>query len=449
MTEIRNDILSADEFARLMASLGPFERKPKVAVGCSGGADSMALALLADEWTRARDGEATALIVDHGIRREAAEEAAAVARELHRHKIRHEILCFAGPKITGAIQAAARQARYALLSDWCVRHSCLHLATAHHRDDQAETVLLRLARGSGVDGLAAMAPVTETRELRLLRPLLDIPRERLRATVMGRGAHFVDDPSNQDPRFARVRMRRIAGPLAAEGLSADRLAATASRAARARSALEGSVAALLARTTTVYPAGYGLVAPDALRIAPEEIALRALARLVTCLGGNEYPPRLERVERLYDWILCSNPGGGRTLAGCRIVPRGDMLLVCREVAAAKETRPARGEVHWDRRFRLRFGANGAGEVRRLGREGWRQAVADDPALRRSRVPAAARLALPAVWRQERLEAIPSLGYSRQGCSTGKRRGTPVSFLPKQPLMPARFTLQIGGYTLSK
>lgn len=449
MTEPGNQIVGGEEFACLMAALGFFGQKPRIAVACSGGADSMALALLASEWARAQGGEATALIVDHAIRPESAGEAAAVARELRRHGVRHEVLRYGGPAITDAIQAAARRVRYDLLSDWCVRHGCLHLATAHHREDQAETMLLRLARGSGIDGLAAMAPVTETRDLRILRPLLSVSRNRLRATVDRRGAWFVDDPSNRDPRFARVRMRAITGALAAEGLSAERLAATARRAARARSALEGDVAALLARAVVLYPLGYARLCADVLRAAPEETALRALARLVTCLGGNDYPPRLARVERLHDWILCGASGGGRTLAGCRIVPRRGSLLVCRESAAADAVQPARGTVHWDGRFRLRFAARGTGEVRRLGREGWRQAVADQPELRRAPLPALARLALPAVWRQDRLASVPSLGYSRLDCSKDRQRAVPVLFAPIRPLTSARFTLQKGGYTLSK
>ncbi|HZD25370.1 MAG TPA: tRNA lysidine(34) synthetase TilS, partial [Alphaproteobacteria bacterium] len=149
--------LTAAEFAALMAPFAPFEATPALAVAVSGGADSLALALLADGWARRRGGVATALTVDHGLRPEAAAEARRVGRWLAARGIPHRILRWRGDKPATAVQAKARAARYALLADWCRRHGVLHLLTAHHRGDQAETVLMRLAHGSGVDGLAGMA----------------------------------------------------------------------------------------------------------------------------------------------------------------------------------------------------------------------------------------------------------------------------------------------------
>ena len=168
-------------FAKTMARFGPFEPKPRLAVAVSGGADSLALALLADRWARAQGGRITAVTVDHALRPEAAAEARQVGRWLKAAKIRHVTLRWTPPaplkKLAGGtrpanLQSAARDARYQLLTGWCRDHAVLHLLLAHHRDDQAETLLLRLARGSGLDGLAAMAPLVERASLRLLRPLL-------------------------------------------------------------------------------------------------------------------------------------------------------------------------------------------------------------------------------------------------------------------------------------
>jgi len=153
--------LDASGFARLMASLGPFESAPRIAVAVSGGADSLALALLAADWAAAQGGKAVALTVDHGLRPEAAAEARQVRRWLADCGISHFILAWRGPRSGADVQAAARAARYRLMGEWCARRGILHLLLAHHRDDQAETVLLRLARGSGLEGLAAMAPVSE------------------------------------------------------------------------------------------------------------------------------------------------------------------------------------------------------------------------------------------------------------------------------------------------
>lgn len=450
-TSIEQEIsaIGKAEFSGLMTALGPFESKPHVAIACSGGGDSMALTLLTDIWAKAQGGTATALIVDHGIRKNSATEAAAVARELSRHCVKSQTLRYGGPKIRQDIQASARDVRYRLLTDWCAANGCLHLAVAHHLEDQAETVLLRLSRGSGTDGLAAMAPVVETPTLRIMRPLLHVSQAKLMATLTQRNASHVDDPSNRNTAFARVRIRKISTSLADEGMTPHRLSATASSLARARSAIEGEVAALLARTTVLFPEGYGRVTSDLMRRAPEEIALRALARLMMCISGNDYPPRLARIERLYDWIRNGAPGGGRTLSGCRVLPQGDRLLVCRETHAAKESIPARGEILWDGRFRLLFPARALGEIRRLGNDGWRHAVTIVPELRRSRIPAVVRPSMPAIWKGEKLLSIPHLGILREKKVSLERHPYRVIFSPRRPLAPARFTLQKGEYTLSK
>ena len=187
------------EFADLMARFAPFESKPVLAAAVSGGPDSMALALLADRWARKRGGSVVALTVDHRLRHGSGAEAHRVASWMKHRGIRHHVLRRRGDAPVGNVQAKARQARYELLSQWCRRHGVLHLLLAHHRDDQAETVLLRLARGSGVDGLAAMSPVAETPDLRHLRPLLALPRDRLLATLAAQAPGLDRGPKQPRP----------------------------------------------------------------------------------------------------------------------------------------------------------------------------------------------------------------------------------------------------------
>ncbi len=427
--------LGADEFAALMAPLGPFESQPRIAIACSGGRDSMALTLLIQDWVAARGGAATALIVDHALRPEAAAEASQVAERLQSSGIAHRVLRRPGPAPTGDIQAVAREARYALMSAWCAANRYLHLAVGHHLEDQAETFLLRLARGSGVDGLAAMAPVSESRTLRVLRPLLPVPGERLGETLARFGVSAViEDPSNRDTAFARVRMRNLAPMLDREGMTPRRLAATAARMARTRGALEDAVAAVLARAAVLHAAGYCILDLAPLRAAPADVALRAMARILICIGGREYPPRLERLERLLAWLFDEDRGRGRTLSGCRILTRKPGLLICREPAAASAVIAAQGSVYWDNRFRLRL--EGQGEVRRLGAAGWRQATRDAPALKSTPIPAPARPSLPAIWRAGELLAVPHLDYRRRGTIPVVK----IWFSPKRPLLTARFTL---------
>lgn len=446
--------IAAVEGAGLIARLGPFEPSAHLAVAVSGGADSMALCLIAADWAAHHGGRVTALTVDHGLRPEARAEARQVARWLARWKIAHRILTHDGPVPRANVQAAARDARYALLTAWCRDHGVLHLALGHHREDQAETLLLRLGRGSGVDGLAAMAAIAETPWLRLLRPLLDMPRARLMATLATRDQTWIEDPSNRDPVHARIRIRGLLPVLAREGLTSARLAATAARLGRARAALEDDTAALLADAVAIRPAGYCLLERHRLAAAPAEIGLRALARLLACVGGGRYPPRLARLSRLHAAITARDPesGGpeaahprGRTLAGCRILPRQGRLLICREPAAVAPpaTLDPRTALLWDNRFIVdpaRRGAHdesgGALFVGKLGRAGWRTVRAARPDARDTAIPPAARPALPAFYDREGLLAVPHLGYCR--LDIPPTRLPTVRFAPSRPLAGARF-----------
>jgi len=436
--------LRAIEFDRLMKGVGPFESRPHLAVAVSGGSDSMALALLAAAWAERRGGRITAITVDHGLRPEAAAEARQVGRWLRARGIAHRILRWRPPAgaFPGGVQAAARAARYELLCGWSRRHGVLHLALAHQQEDQAETLLLRLARGSGLDGLAAMAPMTERMGVRLLRPLLSVPRARLRATLLEARQPWIDDPSNENPAHARIRLRRLLPALATEGLDAARLAATAAHLGRARAAIDDAVAALLARAAAVFPAGYVRLDPAALAAAPAEVSLRALARSLMAVGGNAYVPRLDRLERLHDRIRSNALAGGATLAGCLVVPRGGALLICREPEmAAEETAVASGAtVLWDGRFRITRAARGSSNrggrlvVRRLGTDGWTAVAAREPRLRAHPIPPAVRPSLPALWNAQGIVAVPHLDIG----PARSHMGISAVFLGAAALAGARF-----------
>jgi len=420
-----------------MAPFAPFEPEPALAVAVSGGPDSMALVLLADRWARERGGRVTALTVDHRLRPEAAAEAAQVAHWLGRRGIAHLTLAGAEMLPRCDVQAKARALRYRLLEGWCSDAGVLHLLTAHHRDDQAETLLLRLARGSGLDGLAGMSAVVERAHCRVLRPLLPVPRARLRATLAASGQEWIEDPSNRDSAYARVRLRQNAALLAEEGLTGERLAATAGRLGRARTALEAAVAAVLVCAVRLDPAGFAWLDPTALKAAPEEIGLRGLAALLATIAGAAQPPRLASLERLYR-VLPDAIAGGRTLGGCRLLPRHGGVLICREPSAAASAVAAMpgAATFWDGRFRLTLPRN-APDGLSLGALG----VATVPELGSgaARLPAAVRPSLPALRDAAGILAVPHLGYQRQGSNLGGVLQTPL-FCPARPLGRAGFTV---------
>lgn len=411
--------LSAAAFGERLARLDPGRR---VAVAFSGGPDSLALLILAAQWAKkSKHRHVVALTVDHGLRAEAAAEARLCARMAKSLGVTHRTLCWKGPKPASGLQAAARGARYALLAAACRADAIESLLVAHHMEDQAETFLLRLARGSGVDGLAGMAPVRliegagDELPVRLLRPLLDVPRAALRAVVVQAGMQAVEDPSNDNLRFDRVKARQLLAELSVLGLSPQRLADTAAHLGRARQALDMASAGWLHAHAVLHPTGYIEAQVPALFDVPEEIALRALADMLKCIGARDYPPRFEALSGLWAAMLDGSLVRARTLNGCKVQLRDDQLLVMREASAAMKAAPvnltlARPAL-WDGRFvvRLKRRAKGAGPlvVRALGAEGLRALAGLE--VQAPAGPKAVLPALPALWMDSQLVAAPYFG----------------------------------------
>ena len=423
-----------------MAALGPFESAPHIAVAVSGGSDSLALMLLLGRWIATCGGRLTALSVDHGLRPEAAAEVKRVASIAKAHGISHRTLVWQGPKPKSDLQAAARDARYRLMTRYCERNAIFHLAVAHHRDDLAETFLLRLARGSGLAGLAAMAPITELPGLRLLRPLLWVPKARLLSSLASHGLSGSDDKSNYDRRHARVRMRQLQSVLDREGLTVRRLADTARRMGRARSALDHSVAALLARSVMLHPTGYLQINLEALLAAPDEVSMRALSRCLTTISGGHYGQRLARLEGLHQRLRCGFRRA-TTSGGCRVVPWKGAVLMTREASRAETiTLPKQGRVHWDGRYEvaLRRVASGNFQLGPLGTRGWRQLAASYPAARSAAVPTPVRETLPALWDRRGLVQVPHLDFMRPRFTNSPL--IRINFLPRRALTATDFTV---------
>jgi tRNA(Ile)-lysidine synthase len=352
--------ISAAEARTLFADL---KSAPALLLAVSGGPDSTALMVLLARWHAAlRNGpRLLAVTVDHGLRAESAREAHAVKQLARRLGIRHRTVRWIGDKPQTGLQEAARAVRYRLLAAAARNAGAGQILTAHTLDDQAETVVLRMARGSGLTGLAAMARVTPLMEpagrpalhtaaarregggpLLIVRPLLDLPKARLIATLEAADVPFCDDPSNLDPRFTRARLRGLMPVLAGEGLDARRLALLASRLRRAEAAIEfavGVAAGAVSDTTWTNGEPILLDADKFIRL-PAEVALRVLGRAIIYAAG-ESPLRLGRLEALYDLLAESSCRGRpqqpvrRTLAGALVTLKGDRLIVERAPARSK------------------------------------------------------------------------------------------------------------------
>lgn len=354
----------------------------RIAAAVSGGADSMALALCLADWCNDHNVDLFALTVDHGLRAEAADEARQVGVWLK--NIPHEILHWQGEKPQASLQEEARMARYRLMGSWCAERSITHLFLAHHQDDQAETFLMRLFRGSGVEGLSAMSreaafPVTCPGHdclPRLCRPLLSIPKARLVATLEEKDQNWIEDPSNRNESFMRVRVRNLLETSNIEGFDAGRLAGTADRMQRVRSLLHDLEGELEASCVTFHAQGYATLGLSSFRRAHSEIALRLLSGLLKGMSGGIYGPRFQKLESLYKDLL-GEDFSGRTLGGCKITPLSEEQVgIFRESdAISDEFDLALGEARlWDNRFWIQ--SKGPGRIIRLGPQEWKMV---DPA----------------------------------------------------------------------
>lgn len=419
--------VQADEFAQWMARFAPFEAAPRLAVAVSGGRDSLALTHLAADWASDRGGDVLAVTVDHGLRESSAAEAVQVGEWMAARNIAHTVLEWNASPTGRGLEAAAREARYALLEEFCRARGVLHLLLGHHQSDQQETHMMRQARRSGPAGLAGMSEVRELAHLRVLRPLLTVPRTRLTATLRSRGLEWIEDPSNLDLRFERARLRAAGDPEEADSALRERI----THFGRARSRLDCQRAALAAASVHVNPAGFALLKMNRLRAADPDVARDLLGHLITCVSGGVYPPRGARLSNLWHRIRDGQMDRTRTLAGCLIHPlHDDRLMICREVSAlpAPETPaqlPLRGEVRfWDGRFRLAVGRQAENLcVDALGRAGRNNpdgaGHADYAGLHRD-----VRFALPALYSGGELVARPAFDPDDSSARTVKVRFAP-------------------------
>lgn len=317
------------------ALFGGLEGLRGLVLAVSGGSDSTALLVIAARWAKRlkRSPKLTAVTIDHSLRPESAREAAAVKRLARRLGIPHRTLRWRGKKPKTGLQEAARIARYRLLAKAATRLGYEHILTAHTLDDQAETVLFRLARGSGLTGLAGMAhasPIPSGGEtaIFLVRPLLPMSKARLIATLKIAGVGHSEDPTNHDPRFTRTRLRALMPRLASEGLDARSLARFAARMRRAEATIEFAVAAARAALTPGRWRERGPIVFETARFndLPAEVALRLLGRAIAHTG-NEGPVELGKLELLYEALRKSRSPLRRTLAGALVTLGASRLVV--------------------------------------------------------------------------------------------------------------------------
>ncbi|MGV3575467.1 MAG: tRNA lysidine(34) synthetase TilS [Devosia sp.] len=343
--------------ATLKSLFAPISGEAVIGLAVSGGPDSLALMLLAHRWLSSTETPPRIVIysLDHGLRPEAAGEVAMVSVEAARLGLECRGLKWSEGHPATGLQEAARQARYRLIGDAMVEDGAKVLLTAHHRADQAETILMRLAHGSGLDGLKGMVPFSEVEGVRVFRPLLDVEPAALGAIVEEAGLSPAHDPSNNDEDYERVRWRRLLPSLAREGLDGAALSRFAIRMAEADQALAQLADAAFAELVEVDGFGAASLPLDALSQLGPATGRRVLSRILAVVGGRQKPRALGQVERLFEQITAETLPRGTTLLGTVIRIKDGSITIAREPGRAlpeDQPLPPEGELIWDERFKI-------------------------------------------------------------------------------------------------
>ena len=448
MSDGRSELLPLDgplygeEFTDLMSAFTFPGTSLRVGVAVSGGADSMALCLLLNEWVLSQGGELFAVTVDHGLRPESEFEAKWVAARLTAEGIEHHILTWKKePEAKGSTQVQARDGRYKAIATWCEKNKISDIALAHHLDDQIETFLMRLIRHSGADGLAGMSMLRQDGGLSFIRPLLAIPKDRLLATLRDRGWGWIEEPSNHKDSYLRNRLRQRIPDLARQGLRRETLARINHSLGRIRKNLEERTDSFINQRVVVNPAGFAEIDfSESAKINPD-ILSRALEKVLLTIGGGNYSPRSSKTGRLVAGLL-GTPEFKATLAGCQIVLSNDKITVVRETRKLSDVSLKSGsDFLWDNRFYVHIhkAMTDKGLVlKALGEKGWQQLCQESPQLKATTVPIVARYSLPAIFLGDKIITVPHLEYLDPAWIEKLR--IKIRFNPKNKLIQHSFTV---------
>ncbi len=334
-------------FDALMSDVGFCESKTSIALALSGGGDSMALALLLNEFCSKKSIKLVALIVNHNLRDDSRSEAEWVKSQMDNIGVECHILDWVGDKPDTGIQENARNKRYQLLTEKCHELGIETLAFGHNLEDQNETFWIRLISGSGIDGLSGMASSSKRNDIKIIRPLLPISREELREICKSHKQTWIDDPSNQNENFTRVNIRKNLKFFEEAGLSQNRLNDIIAKISQANDALKNITDKVIAKIVRSNPYGYVTIDLDGFYNCEDEIKFRILSNILQNFSNNKYPARSANINE-----LISNIGKkGSTLSGCEIIIHDDKICIFRELLKIEgKLYLNRNNLSWDNRF---------------------------------------------------------------------------------------------------
>ena len=413
-------------FFKVMDTLGPYEKNPHLAVAVSGGSDSLCLAILAQEWANNRGGKITALIVDHGLRKNSGKECKETQNILKKRKIFSHCFKWKLSKIPKkGVQEKAREFRYNIFEDWCFKKNIVHLLVAHHFEDQKETFLMRLNDNSNIYGLACMPKILFKKKIRILRPLLDLKKKEIIKYLKEKKVNWIEDPTNVSSKYSRNILRKILPKLEKKGLTDNKLKKILKRAQKERKKIENKLADWLNKYVDINSLGYALINFSSLKLLNKDDFIFIFSRILNMISGSFYVPKSKYVYNFYKKIKSNETINHSNLGGCHIFFFKERLYVCREIFKKDRKQKINfqfNKIVWDNRFEIEQKKNKnfllkkeLGKsvfIEQLQKDGWNEILLKNEKLKKEfMIPNKIILSLPAIKNKKSdVLYVPHLNY---------------------------------------
>ena len=411
-------------FFKTMNSLGLYEKNPHLAVAVSGGCDSLCLALLAKKWANNKGGRITALIIDHGLRKSSGEECKKTLRLLKKQKIFSQ--CFKwqlSKKPKNSVQEKAREFRYNVFEEWCYKKNIKYLLVAHHFEDQKETFIMRLNSNSNIYGLACMPKVLLKKEIKILRPLLDLKKKDIINYLKEKNINWIEDPTNNSLKYSRNRLRKILPKLEEKGLTDGSFRRILKRAQKERKKIENKFSSWLIKNVNIHTLGYAAVNFRSLKLLDKDDFIFIFSKLLNIISGSFYGPKSKYVYNFYKKMKSNETINKTNLGGCHIFFFKKKMYVCREVfkkSRKQEINFQLNKIIWDNRFEIEhkkkiFLKRKLGKsvfIEQLQKDGWNEILLKNERFKRKiKIPNKIILSLPAVKNKKNdVLYVPHLQY---------------------------------------
>ena len=413
-------------FFKVMNSLGPFERKPHLAIAVSGGCDSMCLAVLSQKWVNEKGGKITALIINHGLRKNSAKECKKTQDILKTKKISSHCFKWNLSKIPeNSIQEKAREFRYDVFENWCFKKNVKNLLIAHHFEDQKETFLMRLNDNSNVYGLACMPKILFKEKMRIIRPLLDFKKNDIIKYLKKEKINWIEDPSNVSLKYLRNRYRKILPNLEKKGLTDTKLKKILKRAQKLRKKIEDKARKWLINNVEIDTLGYASINFEKLKLLDKDDFIFIFSKILNIISGSFYAPKSKYVNNFFEKIKKNKVIKNANLGGCHIIFFKKKLIVCREILKRNRKQEMNfyfNRIIWDNRFEIKYRKNKniflkkvLGKsvfIEQLQKNGWKEILLKNQTLKkRIKIPNKIILTLPALKNKKNdVLYVPHLKY---------------------------------------